>query len=231
MDDQDTFVYLKGTGVRRSEFTADSFDFAARAGASAARSRRDSCRRAMQPLIDLAESPAAGTRSSSTTTGTRCSATCWSAASASRRCGCSARCSTSRAASTSRSSSGSPTGTTTSSATSSTSTPAPTRSPDAFAPLAHGRHAPRRRGARRSTSTPTASTVRFRDAVGDRGRGQRRRVHPHRPARAPSAHGDHAASTSTSGSRSGTSTTAGRTRSSCSSAGAGGSRTTRSPTA
>jgi monoamine oxidase len=56
MDDQDTFVYLAGKAVRRSEFGATSFDLPlspAERGKTPARILAD----AMQPLIDLAAQP------------------------------------------------------------------------------------------------------------------------------------------------------------------------------
>jgi monoamine oxidase len=54
MSDDDTWIYLQGKGVRRSEFTAASFDFplsSAERGVLPA----DLLKRAMQPLIDLAD--------------------------------------------------------------------------------------------------------------------------------------------------------------------------------
>jgi monoamine oxidase len=56
MDDQDTFVYLQGKAVRRSAFTATSFDFhlpPGEQGKEPAQILKD----AMQPLIDLVAQP------------------------------------------------------------------------------------------------------------------------------------------------------------------------------
>jgi monoamine oxidase len=54
MSDDDTWIYLQGRGVRRSDFTADSFDYplaASERGVPPA----DLLKRVMQPLIDLAD--------------------------------------------------------------------------------------------------------------------------------------------------------------------------------
>ena len=56
MDDQDTFVYLNGRGVRRSAFTADSFDFAL-PPRERGRPPADILGEAMRPLIDLVAEP------------------------------------------------------------------------------------------------------------------------------------------------------------------------------
>jgi monoamine oxidase len=56
MEDQDTFVYLQGKAVRRSDFTATSFDFhlpPGEKGKEPAQILKD----AMQPLIDLVGQP------------------------------------------------------------------------------------------------------------------------------------------------------------------------------
>jgi monoamine oxidase len=56
MDDQDTFIYIQGKGVRRSEFTASTFDFGlpeGEHGKEPAQILKD----AMQPLIDLVAEP------------------------------------------------------------------------------------------------------------------------------------------------------------------------------
>ena len=56
MEDQDTFIYLHGKGVRRSEFNAQSFDIEL-PGAEAGRTPAEILRSAMQPLIDLVAEP------------------------------------------------------------------------------------------------------------------------------------------------------------------------------
>lgn len=56
MDDQDTFVYLQGRGVRRSEFTAASFDVGLPEG-ERGKEPGQLLREAMAPLIDLAGQP------------------------------------------------------------------------------------------------------------------------------------------------------------------------------
>ena len=80
MEDQDTFIYLQGKGVRRSEFTASTFDFhlpPTESGREPAADPEGGDGAAHRPRR---RSPAAGPRSSSSTTATRCSATCSSAA-------------------------------------------------------------------------------------------------------------------------------------------------------
>ena len=79
MEDQDTFIYLHGKAVRRSEFNAASFDVKL-PGAEAGKAPAAILEEAMAPLIELVAQPGAGPGSSSSTTGTRCSATSWSAA-------------------------------------------------------------------------------------------------------------------------------------------------------
>ncbi len=75
MDDPDTFVFLNGKGVRRSEFTPESFEFGLPPG-ERGRPPADILHDAMQPLIDLARGAGRLAASSSTaTTTTRCSAT------------------------------------------------------------------------------------------------------------------------------------------------------------
>ncbi len=54
MSDDDTWIYLQGRGVRRSDFTADSFDFPL-APEERGVLPADLLKRAMQPLIDLAD--------------------------------------------------------------------------------------------------------------------------------------------------------------------------------
>jgi monoamine oxidase len=56
MVDEDTFVYLDGRGVRRSEFGAESFDFDLPAG-ERGRLPADILKDAMTPLTDLAAEP------------------------------------------------------------------------------------------------------------------------------------------------------------------------------
>jgi monoamine oxidase len=56
MDDQDTFIYLMGRGVRRSEFTAGSFDVGLGAG-ERGREPSQILRDTMAPLIELAGQP------------------------------------------------------------------------------------------------------------------------------------------------------------------------------
>jgi monoamine oxidase len=56
MDDQDTFIYLNGRGVRRSEFNGDSFDFGLPPH-ERGKAPGQLLREAMQPLIDLAAQP------------------------------------------------------------------------------------------------------------------------------------------------------------------------------
>jgi monoamine oxidase len=56
MEDQDTFIYLQGKGVRRSEFTASTFDFHLPPGESG-REPAEILKAAMQPLIDLVGQP------------------------------------------------------------------------------------------------------------------------------------------------------------------------------
>lgn len=56
MEDQDTFIYLQGRGVRRSDFKADTFDFKlppSELGKEPAQILKD----AMQPLIDVVGEP------------------------------------------------------------------------------------------------------------------------------------------------------------------------------
>src|SRR5262245_56421559 len=53
MEDQDTFVYLQGRGVRRSEFTAGSFDVGLPEG-ERGQEPAALLKRAMAPLIELA---------------------------------------------------------------------------------------------------------------------------------------------------------------------------------
>src|SRR4249919_97676 len=52
MEDQDTFVYLQGRGVRRSEFTANSFDVGLPEG-ERGKEPNQLLKDAMAPLIDL----------------------------------------------------------------------------------------------------------------------------------------------------------------------------------
>ncbi|MFN8520973.1 MAG: FAD-dependent oxidoreductase [Chloroflexota bacterium] len=54
MDDDDTWIHLQGRGVRRSEFTEASFDFPL-APHEVGVPPRDLLRRAMEPLIELAD--------------------------------------------------------------------------------------------------------------------------------------------------------------------------------
>ncbi len=54
MSDDDTWIYLQRRGVRRSDFTADSFDFPL-ADAERGIPPADLLKRVMQPLIDLAD--------------------------------------------------------------------------------------------------------------------------------------------------------------------------------
>lgn len=56
MDDQDTFIYLHGKAVRRSEFTTDSFAVPLRPG-EAGVAPADILKEAMRPLIDLVAQP------------------------------------------------------------------------------------------------------------------------------------------------------------------------------
>lgn len=56
MDDQDTFIYLHGKAVRRSEFTADSFEVPLPPGESG-KTPAEILADAMRPLIDLAAQP------------------------------------------------------------------------------------------------------------------------------------------------------------------------------
>lgn len=56
MDDQDTFIYLQGKAVRRSEFTSTSFDVALPEG-ERGMTPGEILQAAMQPLIDLAAQP------------------------------------------------------------------------------------------------------------------------------------------------------------------------------
>ena len=56
MDDPDTFVYLNGKGVRRSEFTPESFEFGLPPG-ERGRPPADILHDAMRPLIDLLAEP------------------------------------------------------------------------------------------------------------------------------------------------------------------------------
>ena len=80
MEDQDTFIYLHGKGVRRSEFNAASFDIDL-PGAEA-RQGAGGDPRGGDGAADRAGGAARrlGAGSSSSTTGTRCSATSSSAA-------------------------------------------------------------------------------------------------------------------------------------------------------
>ena len=56
MEDQDTFIYLHGKGVRRSEFNASSFDVPL-PGDEAGKTPAEILRAVMQPLIDLVAEP------------------------------------------------------------------------------------------------------------------------------------------------------------------------------
>ena len=56
MEDQDTFIYLHGKGVRRSEFDAASFDISL-PGAESGKAPAELLRDVMQPLIDLVAQP------------------------------------------------------------------------------------------------------------------------------------------------------------------------------
>ena len=56
MEDQDTFIHLNGRSVRRSAFTADSFDFDLPPG-ERGRPPAEILRDAMRPLIDLVAEP------------------------------------------------------------------------------------------------------------------------------------------------------------------------------
>jgi monoamine oxidase len=56
MEDQDTFIYLNGKGVRRSEFTADGSDFPL-PPSERGKSPADLLKDAMRPLIELAAQP------------------------------------------------------------------------------------------------------------------------------------------------------------------------------
>lgn len=56
MEDEDTFIYLQGKGVRRSEFTAGTFDFHLPPDESG-REPAAILKEAMQPLIDLVAQP------------------------------------------------------------------------------------------------------------------------------------------------------------------------------
>ena len=56
MEDQDTFIYLQGKAVRRSEFTADTFAFDLPPG-ERGKDPAQILKGAMQPLIDLAGQP------------------------------------------------------------------------------------------------------------------------------------------------------------------------------
>jgi monoamine oxidase len=56
MDDQDTFIYLQGKAVRRSEFTAGTFDFDLPPGERGVEPGQI-LKNAMQPLIELADQP------------------------------------------------------------------------------------------------------------------------------------------------------------------------------
>jgi monoamine oxidase len=61
MDDQDTFIYLAGKAVRRSEFNAGSFDVALPEG-ERGKQPGEILEDAMRPLIDLAAQPGGWTR-------------------------------------------------------------------------------------------------------------------------------------------------------------------------
>ncbi len=56
MDDQDTFIYLQGKGVRRSEFSAGTFDFNL-PPSEHGKEPAEILKSAMQPLIDLVAQP------------------------------------------------------------------------------------------------------------------------------------------------------------------------------
>src|SRR5688500_16875615 len=56
MDDQDTFIYLHGKAIRRSEFGAGSFDVALPPGEQG-KAPAEILKAAMAPLIELAEQP------------------------------------------------------------------------------------------------------------------------------------------------------------------------------
>jgi len=56
MEDEDTFIYLNGTAVRRSAFAADSFDFPLAPG-ERGRLPIDILRDAMRPLVELVAEP------------------------------------------------------------------------------------------------------------------------------------------------------------------------------
>jgi len=56
MEDQDTFIYLNGRGVRRSDFTSESFDFPLPPG-ERGRPPADILSEAMRPLTDLMAEP------------------------------------------------------------------------------------------------------------------------------------------------------------------------------
>ena len=56
MEDPDTFVYLQGRGVRRSEFTAETFDVGLPPG-EAGKEPNELLKDVMAPLIELAEQP------------------------------------------------------------------------------------------------------------------------------------------------------------------------------
>jgi hypothetical protein len=61
MEDQDTFIYLHGKGVRRSEFNAASFDINL-PGAEAGKAPAAILEEAMAPLIELVAQPGGWTR-------------------------------------------------------------------------------------------------------------------------------------------------------------------------
>ncbi len=61
MDDQDTFIYLQGKGVRRSEVTADSFDVDLPEGERGKEPGRDSQGTRWRRSSSSRRSPAAGT--------------------------------------------------------------------------------------------------------------------------------------------------------------------------
>ncbi len=80
MEDEDTFIHLNGRGVRRSAFTADSFDFDLPPGGARPAAGRHPASRDAAAHRPGRPSPAAGRSSWSATTATRCWASSWSAA-------------------------------------------------------------------------------------------------------------------------------------------------------